>query len=688
MKKNYALAIFCVLMVMLLGLVWLRSGSLVPPSGGDAIWFNGGLFLLVLGRFITEYRFTKPNDVFLNCVATFVGISGLSNPPHSEWWEVLRWGSALIGVIAIALSWDLGVQARREERRFRAFVYHLVVTLGRADILFSMVFVLALISYFSLDTAQTKIFVVAWGLILLAANMNLPTLSRILRVGKDFPDRVIFGTPHSFLAPSIVFCTQLGDRKPGFHQLVGFTQSGAGACHCMGLVIGERASAKETRIAVALLDCAIADTQLNENSLMVSINEAERASCNPPIDAAALDRLSKVIGTVARGTSIAQVKFELFGSPQVRAGSMLRIGPSKSPVFYQVFDGVIDEERAVDESSRAFVEGEAEQIGRWSPERGGFETHDWVASERAPVYLVDEDAPAPEYVLGASEMQLGSVPNSNYPVNINIEDMVLYHSAILGVTGAGKSFLTFAIVESCRAKGIKTVCVDPTGDYQRYLADAVMVSTADELKAFLDSPQHQIAIVETAQFNESPIERTNKVASVCIEWCKRTRPAEHILDPKPRVMVILEEAHLLVPEWNFNPQQNLQSTVNRTAQIVLQARKFGLGFLIVSQRTANVTKSVLNQCNTVVSFQAFDETGFDFLKNYMGPFHVRALPNLKPRHGILVGKASRSRRPVMVHFATQERQVQANPAPAMPMPAIDPAPDESGQQPGLRNPDR
>jgi len=35
--------------------------------------------------------------------------------------------------------------------------------------------------------------------------------------------------------------------------------------------------------------------------------------------------------------------------------------------------------------------------------------------------------------------------------------------------------------------------------------------------------------------------------------------------------------------------------------------------LIVAQRTANVVKSVLNQCNTMVSFQAFDETGFDFL---------------------------------------------------------------------------
>ncbi len=202
---------------------------------------------------------------------------------------------------------------------------------------------------------------------------------------------------------------------------------------------------------------------------MVSVSEAERTTRVPPIDAIALARLAKVIGTVAKGTSISQVKFELFGSPDVRAGSMLRVGSVDDPVFYQVFDGIISEELAGNGSARAFVEGDAEQIGQWSGDRGGFETHDWVAQERAPVYLVDTTAPAPAYELKPEEIELGTVPQSNYPVNINLEDFVLYHSAILGVTGSGKSFLTYSLIESCREQGIKSVCIDPTGDYQRYL---------------------------------------------------------------------------------------------------------------------------------------------------------------------------------------------------------------------------
>src|SRR5690606_17121586 len=142
------------------------------------------------------------------------------------------------------------------------------------------------------------------------------------------------------------------------------------------------------------------------NSLLVTMSEQERSAYEPAIDDDELLRLSKVIGTVAKGTGISQLKFELFGSPEVRAGSMLQVGDQSKPVFYQVFDGVISEEKAVSESTRAFVEGDAEQIGRWDADRGGFETHDWVARERAPVFLVDEQTTPPNYELKATEAKI------------------------------------------------------------------------------------------------------------------------------------------------------------------------------------------------------------------------------------------------------------------------------------------
>ena len=72
-----------------------------------------------------------------------------------------------------------------------------------------------------------------------------------------------------------------------------------------------------------------------------------------------------------------------------------------------------------------------------------------------------------------------------------------------------------------------------------------------------------------------------------------------------KVCIVLEEAHTIVPEWNFLgvDDKRSSSVVNSIAQIALQGRKYGVGFIVIAQRTANVSKTVLTQCNSVVAFQ-------------------------------------------------------------------------------------
>src|SRR5258708_35523253 len=72
-----------------------------------------------------------------------------------------------------------------------------------------------------------------------------------------------------------------------------------------------------------------------------------------------------------------------------------------------------------------------------------------------------------------------------------------------------------------------------------------------------------------------------------------------------------------------------------------------MGSLVVTQRTANVTKTILNQCNTIFALQSFDQTGLDFLKNYMGEEYSRTISTLPVRTAVLVGKASSSTRPIL-----------------------------------------
>jgi DNA helicase HerA-like ATPase len=72
--------------------------------------------------------------------------------------------------------------------------------------------------------------------------------------------------------------------------------------------------------------------------------------------------------------------------------------------------------------------------------------------------------------------------------------------------------------------------------------------------------------------------------------------------------------------------------------------------LLITQRTANVTKTILNQCNTVFAMRTFDDTGKEFLSNYIGGGHASRLPSLRGRHAVFFGRASSCENPVMIRL--------------------------------------
>jgi hypothetical protein len=84
--------------------------------------------------------------------------------------------------------------------------------------------------------------------------------------------------------------------------------------------------------------------------------------------------------------------------------------------------------------------------------------------------------------------------------------------------------------------------------------------------------------------------------------------------------------------------------------------------MVIAQRTANVSKTVLTQCNTIIAFQQFDKTSSDFLANYMGSTMIDALQNLRPRQAVAVGKAFRSGLPTI--FRVPDIAEPQPPAPA------------------------
>jgi hypothetical protein len=106
---------------------------------------------------------------------------------------------------------------------------------------------------------------------------------------------------------------------------------------------------------------------------------------------------------------------------------------------------------------------------------------------------------------------------------------------------------------------------------------------------------------------------------------------------RARVGLVLEEAHILVPEFTFVAQDGDRAAANGTARVVLQGRKYGLGTSVIAQRTANVSKSVLSQCATLFALRMFDDTGREFLSNFIGSDYAATLSSLQDWHAIAVG---------------------------------------------------
>ena len=96
-----------------------------------------------------------------------------------------------------------------------------------------------------------------------------------------------------------------------------------------------------------------------------------------------------------------------------------------------------------------------------------------------------------------------------------------------------------------------------------------------------------------------------------------------------------------------------KALVSKMSQIALQGRKYGVGLMVLAQRTANVSKTVLTQCNTIIALQAFDETSFIFLSNYIGKDLAQALPHLKQYHAVVTGKAIKSNLPMIIDLTRQ-----------------------------------
>jgi len=187
--------------------------------------------------------------------------------------------------------------------------------------------------------------------------------------------------------------------------------------------------------------------------------------------------------------------------------------------------------------------------------------------------------------------------------------------------------------------------LDLTGQYGTRFPHAVTTTSAAEVDAFLGG-EERMAICTPA--HGTAIAVANAVVRTAYRWASGQPPP----DPGAlaRCVVLLEEAQNFIPEAFVINDWELKAKAQDTSLVVMEGRKFGLGFMLVSQRTAMITKSALSQCNTVFAFQAVDQTGLDYLEGLCGSMLSRGVPTLPHRTAVVMGNALRSAAPLIAYI--------------------------------------
>jgi hypothetical protein len=409
---------------------------------------------------------------------------------------------------------------------------------------------------------------------------------------------------------------------------------------------------------------------------------------------------NRLIGNVWEGSTINKIKFNKLFSDELQKdrgigeGSIIQTEIANEEVLYQIIDARTDEESLEFKDTHGFTIGTAQKLGKYITAANELNTVKWLPEIYTPIFLLD-----PLNVPYDNNLFIGKLPNTNYGIPIkNPHELVTHNTAILGILGIGKSCLTFELLQKLIATTeVKIFCIDLTNQYSReipkYISPALVqvdfvaatlaalkagnangvpanpstwgnetlyrTTIASEIDAFIASDRRVLTInpdlhnVSKAgsQFNIThKVELTpaEKVRYISERLIVKASSLGETADA--RYLIVFEEAHSLVPEWNSIANEGDKNATNGTAKVILQGRKYGLGSFVVTQRTANISKSILNQCNTIFAMRVFDDTGKQFLENYIGSDYSNLLPTLEERHCVAIGKALKLKQPVILEL--------------------------------------
>ncbi len=678
--------------ILFVGIHYLFTGSILPDTSTKNIWFYSGLFMLFFSILFIEPYYSSPKNVITNSIPLLlVYISVKESFTHNVLWfaTISIIGLLLIiSIVAIAISSD-NESPDSTRNKISATLKNIAVFVGRGKIIYSFVFISVLILYKAeilTEVSDTYLFtiIILWGLVLIIDSQSLHNSFR--REKKRLQSNAI-GEIFGVQSKKIFLVKLFEDRSKSIKRFdvvkFKYSMQDSDEYAIAGIVFDTYLLNQEKWVKVLQLGTAERDLANYSKNIVYKVIEREEVqSLTKTLN------VDNFVGVVIEKSTIGTIKFEYSKkTDDIQEGDLLELTIGKRRLFYQVISGATEYEKLdSNKNETGFIEGEAMQLGEWQNESLSFQKFGWVPSINTPIFKADtSNIEVLEY--SYPDYKLGTIPNTQLPSVINLHEAVSHHLALLGVTGSGKSFIARELVKSLLTD-TNVICIDFTGEYKK---DLVSLNPTDIVKVEgLAEVEKKIAEKKATKNQAEELKLKKQIQETLDSYIKSFIEGDNNLGlfelpalsntsfileftqffiesvfnyakskEESRLCLVLEEAHTIVPETNFlgdlGDYGSTKALVNKMAQIALQGRKYNVGLMVIAQRTANVSKTVLTQCNSIICFQAFDETSFTFLGNYIGKDLVQTLPNLKKYHAVVTGKAIRSNVPMIVNLERNEK---------------------------------
>ena len=733
-------------LLLLLIICAIAFGNLYPPVGDSGFWFYAALLSVLVGSKIVTPFYVKPVDAISYSVPAFVSLMLVNSwatwPIETKvaFFAVSSLSSSVLvfSLLAVILN-NWGDEKIQEiSNKIRIFLE----VFAKPQVIYTPIIIFAMYSYHI--GKPNELILISIAMLLTVAmssgDVVVNTFNRIRKTTKIGQRVSSVAEIAAYQQPNIILLRQVKDNDLPLKKIVYIKDKHSNSKLALTLDLVGRDNGVLTRsVEIASLQTGkykeLESVVANDSVAVIEDEYLQEICASENID---LTQRDSVVGIVAPDSSIERLFFEVVDNSNVEEGRLVTVIVQNQKVLYQIVGGLTKEEVVHQKNTYGYLRAQAQQVGIWNEERKKFTQFSWLPNINEPVYLEAQE----NYAIEPDTV--GHFPNSNYQVKIgNINHLVTHNTAILGILGVGKSMLAIELLERMMSEGIKVVCLDLTDQYSSELSDyynahyeeaclqRLRAATDQDRDAWQENPEqggslpnlknaffedlngfinnsdgHLLKIYNPAEFVATRQDRAPGSFQAAGQWQRGAAlfsvtpveitkiVSETVLDilsaemsDNAKVCLVYEEAHSLVPEWNSVVAEGDKHATSGTARAILQGRKFGLGCLLITQRTANVTKTILNQCNTIFAMRTFDDTGKDFLGNYIGKDYAQSLSSVKERHAVFFGRGSSCENPVLMKVNNRDDflrsyRVEHHP-PVFPQTDAIPVPEEQQPEPAF-----